>query len=235
MIQHPCSRLAALLFILFIGGCSQGDERTASAPSEPDSTTASLSREQAALLDPQLARDEAPETFRVRFQTTKGAFEVEANRTWAPIGVDRFYNLVRIGFFEDAAFFRAVPGFIVQFGVNGDPAVTKAWSTATIPDDPPRESNARGYLSYAKGDVDSRTTQLFINLKDNKELDSNGFAPIAHVTEGMDVVDQLYSGYGELYPIGNGPRFQLLNLRGNEYLRQHFPEMDYIQTAELVQ
>ena len=234
MMPFPWSRTALMLTMLVLGACAPENGPTSSAPSEAESATPAISEEQAALLDPALARRQAPESFRVRFQTTQGAFLVEATRSWAPLGVDRFYNLSRIGFFTDVAFFRAVKDFIIQFGVSGDPAITKVWSIATIPDDPAGMSNRRGFLSFAKGDVNTRTTQLFINLKDNTDLDGAGFTPVAKVIEGMEVVDSLYMGYGDLYPIGNGPRFQLLNLRGNEYLRMHFPDMDYIRSAELV-
>ncbi len=224
--------LLAVAVVLAACAPSGSEDSAATADSPKAATTTSKSNP--ALMLPEIARDRAPDRFRVRFQTTKGPFVVEATRDWAPLGVDRFYNLVRIGFFHDVAFFRAVDHFIIQFGVHGDPDVNKVWSVATIPDDPPKKSNERGLLSFARGAANSRTTQIFINLKDNLELDSAGFVPIARVVDGMDVVDRLYTGYGELHPKGNGPRFQLLNLQGNAYLRMHFPKMDYIESAKII-
>ena len=133
----------------------------------------------------------------MRFETGKGAFVVEAHRDWAPRGADRFYNLVRAGFFDDSRFFRVRAGFIAQFGIPGDPAVAAVWQNRTIPDDPARQSNARGFVSYAMTGPGARTTQLFINLGDNSRLDKDGFAPVGRVVEGMEVVDRLYAGYGE--------------------------------------
>ncbi len=187
-----------------------------------------------ALLIPTLAREEAPESFQARFETTKGAFTIEVRRAWGPIGADRIYNLVRIGYYDDNAFFRAVKDFIVQFGVNGNPEINRIWSEQWIHDDPRnQQSNLRGTLSFAMSGPDSRTSQLFINLQDNKDLDRE-FVPVAKVVDGMDVVEAINTSYGELYPIGEGPRTRLLGLRGNEYLRLQFPEMDYIVKAELI-
>ncbi len=235
MTQYSRIRAFLLLLALIFGACGRsGREEPSPGSSAVSEPAAAAAKQNPALLVPELAHQKAPDTFRVRFQTTKGTVLIEATRDWAPLGVDRFYNLVRIGFFKEAAFFRAVKDFIVQFGVSGDPAVNKVWSIATIPDDPPGMSNKRGYLAFAKGGANSRTTQLFINLKDNPDLDGSGFVPVARVIEGMDVVDGLYTGYGELHPVGNGPRFQLLNLQGNTYLKMHFPKMDYIESAEIV-
>lgn len=223
----------ALLLLMLLGSCTSAGERASSPTGVPTDTQGSDANPE--LLLPEVAHQRAPDTYRVRLETTKGTVLIEANRNWAPIGADRFYNLVRIGFFDDVAFFRAVENFMIQFGVNGDPAVNKVWSVATIPDDPLLESNLRGSLSFAQGGPNTRTTQLFINLKDNSELDDSGFVPVAHVTEGMEVVDRLYTGYGELYPKGRGPRFQLLNLQGNTYLKLHFPNMDYIRSAAIIE
>ena len=158
----------------------------------------------AALLDPSRATDRAPARFRVRFATTKGPFVVEATRAWAPRGADRFYNLVRAGYYDDVAFFRVIEGFMVQFGINGDPRVNTAWQAAQIPDDPVTQSNRRGMVTYAMAGPDTRTTQLFINFRDNKGLDGQGFSPFGTVVEGLAVVDSLYSGYGEGAPRGGG-------------------------------
>ena len=178
----------------------------------------------------------APETFRARFTTSRGTFVVEAHRAWAPRGVDRFYNLVRHGFFDGVRFFRVVEDFMAQFGIQGDPAIQARWRTATIQDDPVVESNTRGRLTFAKtGAPNSRTTQLFINYVDNSNLDAMGFAPIGEVVEGMDVVDALYSGYGEGAPRGTGPDQRGIQARGNAYLEEEFPRLDYIERAEIVE
>jgi len=187
-----------------------------------------------ALHIPTLAQEEAPESFQARFETTKGSFTLEVRRAWGPVGADRIYNLVRIGYYDDNAFFRAIKNFIIQFGVNGNPEINRIWSEQWIHDDPRnRQSNIRGMVSFAMSGPDSRTTQLFINLQDNQDLDRQ-FVPIAKVVEGMDVVDSINTSYGELYPIGEGPRTRLLGLRGSEYLHLQFPEMDYIVQAEVI-
>lgn len=188
------------------------------------------------LLVPEMARAVAPDEFRARFETTRGVFVIEATRNWSPHGVDRLYNLVKIGFFEDAAFFRVVKDFIAQFGLHGNPEVNRRWAEFTFPDDPPGpESNLRGTISFAQSGPRTRTTQLFVNLKDNADLDSAGFLPVARVIEGMATLDSVYAGYGELYPKGKGPRYKLLNLRGNSYLKLQFPKMDYIRRTVLLQ
>jgi peptidyl-prolyl cis-trans isomerase A (cyclophilin A) len=183
----------------------------------------------AALRDPSLATVKAPATFRVRFTTTRGVFVVAVTRAWAPLGADRFYNLVRAGFFDGARFFRIVPGFVVQFGLNGDPRVNQAWESARIADDPVRQTNARGRLTFATAGPGSRTTQLFVNLKDNRALDGMGFAPFGEVSAaGMAVVDSIYSGYGELPDQGR------ITSEGDGYLASQFPKLDYVKKAELV-
>lgn len=209
---------------------------TAEAPEaaeEPE--TAASSDESAPLLDPEHpdVNRTAPDTFRVRFRTTEGDFLVEVHRDWAPRGADRFYNLVRAGFYDDVYFFRVLDGFVAQFGINGDPAVSAAWSWAEIQDDPVRESNRRGTLVYATGGPNTRTTQLFINLVDNERLDGMGFSPFGEVVEGMAVVDSLYSGYGEGAPQGLGPSQGRIEDEGNAYLRAEFPELDRIIGARI--
>lgn len=187
----------------------------------------------AALLDPSRAGERAPATFRARFETTKGAFVVEVTRAWAPRGADRFYNLVRAGYYDDVAFFRVIDNFMVQFGINGDPAVNSVWRQARIPDDPVTQSNTRGMVTYAMAGPDTRTTQLFINFRDNKGLDNQGFAPFGRVIEGMSVVDSLYSGYGEGAPRGMGPDQGRAQAEGNSYLKGGFPRLDFVKTARL--
>lgn len=188
------------------------------------------------LLDPASAElnARAPESFRVRFETTRGEFTVAVHREWAPQGADRFYNLVRAGFYDDVRFFRVLSGFVAQFGISGDPSVSAAWRTATIPDDPVSESNTRGRLTFATSGPDSRTTQLFINYADNSQLDDMGFAPIGEVVEGMEVVDSLYAGYGEGAPRGQGPDQGRIQAQGNDYLRESFPSLDHIIEATIV-
>jgi peptidyl-prolyl cis-trans isomerase A (cyclophilin A) len=171
----------------------------------------------------------------VRFETTKGPFVVEVTRAWAPRGADRFYNLVKAGYYDDVAFFRVVSGFMVQFGIHGDPRVSALWREARIPDDPVSQSNTRGMLTYATAGPDTRTTQLFVNFKDNAFLDSQGFAPFGRVVEGMAVVDSLYAGYGEGAPGGMGPDQGRAQAEGNAYLRGSFPKLDFVKTARLAQ
>lgn len=178
----------------------------------------------------------APDIFRVRFTTSQGAFVVQAHRNWAPYGVDRFHHLVNIGYFTDIALFRVIEGFMCQFGIHGDPAVNAVWRDANIPADPVAgPSNARGYMTYAMGgSPDTRTTQLFINIDDNPRLDGMGFAPIARVVEGMGVVDRFYLGYGEGAPQGRGPDQSRIQIEGNAYLKNDFPRLDYILSAEIL-
>ena len=178
----------------------------------------------------------APETYRARFETTKGDFVVQVERALSPNGADRFYNLVRGGYYDGVRFFRVIDGFMAQFGMHGDPQVTAAWRGAPIPDDSVRASNTRGMVTFAMtGQPNSRTTQVFINYRDNINLDAMGFAPFGEVVEGMDVVDQLYSGYGEGAPGGSGPSQAQIQAQGNEYLEGEFPQLDYIEQATIVE
>lgn len=176
----------------------------------------------------------APDTFRVSFRTSEGRFLVEVRRSWAPRGADRFYNLVRHGFYDGVRFFRVLEGFVAQFGISGDPRISRAWEDATIADDPVRHENVRSTLSFATSGPDSRTTQVFVNLGDNRRLDGMGFAPFGRVVEGMGVVESLYAGYGEGAPRGRGPRQDRIQSEGNEYLKAEFPELDYVEQARIV-
>ncbi len=180
------------------------------------------------LLNPASLTAKAPAVYKAAFSTTAGDFVVEVHRDWAPLGADRFYNLVRGGFFTNAAFFRVVPGFVVQFGLNADPAVNKAWDHATIKDDPVVQSNKRGNLVFATAGPNTRTTQLFINYGDNTRLDGMGFAPFGTVVEGMDVVDKIFPGYRE------SPRQDLITNQGDTYLKAHFPKIDKIKLARIL-
>jgi peptidyl-prolyl cis-trans isomerase A (cyclophilin A) len=176
----------------------------------------------------------APAVYAVKFDTSKGPFVVEVHRDWAPFGADRFYELVKSGFYDDARFFRVLKGFVVQWGINKDPEVSAKWRNLFIVDDPVKQSNARGTITFATGGPNTRTTQVFINLADNSRLDGSGFAPFGRVVDGMDVVDQLYGGYGEGQPQGAGPAQNLIEARGNSYLTEHYPNLDYIKTAKVL-
>lgn len=171
----------------------------------------------------------APDVFRVRFETSKGPFVIEARRSWSPNGVDRFHQLVTAGYYDNNRFFRVLPGFIVQFGMHGDPAVNRTWDSLTIADDPVVQQNRRGTVTFAKPmSPNSRTTHLFINYADNLNLDGMGFSPIGTVVEGMAVVDSIYAGYGE------NPQQNRIAAEGNAYLNREFPNLDFIRTARLV-
>jgi peptidyl-prolyl cis-trans isomerase A (cyclophilin A) len=184
-----------------------------------------------------LAQQTAPEISRVRLDTSQGAIVIELHREWSPHGVDRFYNLVRAGYYDDARFFRVIAGRWAQFGINGDPAVAKEWRTKTIPDDPRRQSNTRGMVAFAFAVPNGRTTQVFIDLRDNSAThDAEPFVPIGRVIEGMDVADRLYSGYGETSGGGirAGKQDALFN-GGNAYLQENFPKLDGIRKAVIVE
>ncbi len=187
-----------------------------------------------ALLAPEKATEKAPDKYKVKFVTTKGDVVIEVTRDWAPKGADRFYNLVKLGYFEDIAFFRVIDNFMAQFGIHGEPKVNAAWRKARIDDDKAKESNKRGYVTFATSGPNSRTVQMFINFKDNTMLDSQGFSPFGKVVKGMDVVDKLYKGYGEGAPRGRGPSQPLVQSRGNAYLQKDFPKLDYIKSASLM-
>jgi peptidyl-prolyl cis-trans isomerase A (cyclophilin A) len=192
-------------------------------------------RGRAALMNPSEANETAPDVFQAEFDTSKGTFVIEVHRGWAPLGADRFYNLVKRGYYDDVRFFRVLDGFMAQFGISGDPALNTAWRQARIQDDPVTESNRRGYVSYAMAGPNTRTTQLFINYGDNSNLDSSGFSPFGQVTSGMDVVDSLYSDYGEGAPGGRGPDQGRMQAEGNNYLTDSFPMLDFINSATIVE
>ena len=204
--------------------------KTAPAKSAPakTSTARTAAGPRPSLLNPASLTAKAPAVFKAKFTTTAGDFVVEVHRDWAPLGADRFYNLVRNGFFTNAAFFRVVPGFVVQFGLNADPGINKVWDHATIHDDPVVQSNKRGNLVFATAGPNTRTTQLFINYGDNARLDGMGFAPFGTIVEGMDVVDKIFPGYGE------SPRQDLITNQGDAYLKAKFPKIDKIKLAQIV-
>jgi peptidyl-prolyl cis-trans isomerase A (cyclophilin A) len=181
------------------------------------------------LLNPATLRATAPEDYKAEFVTTKGNFVIEVHREWAPFGADRFYNLVRNGFFTNAAFFRVVPNFMVQFGLSANPAVNKAWQNANLRDDPVKQSNKRGYITFAQTSApNSRSTQVYINFKDNTFLDSQRFAPFGEVVEGMDVVDKITSQYGETPDQGH------ITEEGDAYISKNFPNIDKIKSARIL-
>jgi cyclophilin family peptidyl-prolyl cis-trans isomerase len=183
----------------------------------------------------QTAQSPAPDVFRVRIETTTGSFIIEAHRDWAPNGVDRLHQLVKTGILNDSRFFRVVPNYIAQFGIAGNPKIAAAWKDKTIPDDPVMQSNKRGFISYAMTGPNTRSTQLYINLTDNSRLDAQGFAPIGQVVEGMEVVDKLYSGYGESSGGGmRGGKQAKLFEEGNPYLDREFPKLDKLIRADLM-
>ena len=177
----------------------------------------------------------APDSFRVAMETSRGKLTIMARRAWSPHGVDRFYYLTKHRYYDSTYFFRVIESFVAQFGISGDPAVTAAWQERRIPDDPVKHSNTRGTVAFASEGPNTRTVQLFINLKDNPKLDTygGGFPPIGEVIDGMAVVDSLYSGYGEGAPSGFGPRQELITGQGNAYLRRYFPKLDYVVLASI--
>jgi peptidyl-prolyl cis-trans isomerase A (cyclophilin A) len=186
-------------------------------------------------MQPSEATETAPDSFQAQFETSKGTFVIEVTRDWAPLGADRFYNLVKCGYYDDVRFFRVLGGFMAQFGISGDPELSAVWREARIQDDPVKESNRKGAVTFAMAGPNTRTTQLFINYGNNGSLDSQGFSPFGQVTSGMEVVDQLHGGYGEGAPSGRGPDQGRMQTEGNAYLMADFPDLDYIETATIVE
>ena len=236
---------ATVFMTLVVMGCdsdsARGDAQAAEtqetvAAAQPDAATPAR-QESKPLMNPSSSEmtATAPETFTVRFETSAGEFDVTAHREWSPNGADRFFNLVRNGYFIEVRFFRVLEGFMAQFGISGDPALNQVWRTARIPDDPVLQSNTRGRITYAKSNApNSRTTQLFINFGDNSQLDDMGFAPFGEVVTGMGVVDALFSQYGEGAPQGRGPNQGKVQSEGNAYLEKDFPKLDYIVRATIL-
>jgi peptidyl-prolyl cis-trans isomerase A (cyclophilin A) len=187
----------------------------------------------AILANPASLRETAPASYRARFDTSKGVFVIEVQRDWAPNGADRFYNLVKNGFYDNVRFFRVISGFMVQFGINGDPKISAPWREARIADDPVKQSNKRGFITYAMAGPNTRTSQVFINFGDNASLDSQGFSPFGRVVTGMDVVDKLNAEYGEGAPRGRGPDQGRLQMEGNAYLARDFGKLDFVKKATI--
>jgi peptidyl-prolyl cis-trans isomerase A (cyclophilin A) len=215
--------------VLFVLGVSAAVALAMSAP------MAAAQAAKPSLKNPAALKEQAPTLFKASFDTSAGVFVIEVHRDWAPKGADRFYNLVKYGFFDDVRFFRVLAGFMAQFGINGDPAVQAVWRDARITDDPVKESNKKGYITFATAGPNTRTTQVFINYADNTGLDSQGFAPFGKVTSGMNVVEKLYAGYGEGAPQGKGPSQGQIQAQGNAYLAKDFPKLDYVKKATIVE
>ena len=222
----------AVALSLAVTGLALAADAPAKPAPEPAKKEAPAAKSK--LMDPASLNEKAPDTFKARFDTSKGSFTITVTREWAPNGADRFYNLVKNGYFTDVRFFRVVSGFMVQFGINGDPALNTVWRAANISDDPVKQSNKRGHVTFATAGPNTRTTQLFINFKDNTFLDGQGFSPFGQVTEGMEVVDKINPEYGEGAPSGRGPNQGRVQSEGNAYLTKDFPNLDYIKSATIV-
>ena len=211
-----CQIAFALAAVLALAGCSPSTETKKQEKPVPAAAS----------------QESVPDVYRVQLDTSKGLIDLEVHRDWAPRGADHFYELVHTGFFDGARFFRVVRDFVAQFGINGDPQTNQLWASAMLPDDPVKEHNVKGTLTFATRGPNTRSTQLFINLSDNrKSLDGHGFAPIGKVTAGMDVVESLYSFYGDMPPMGQGPDPNLIQQQGTAYLENRFPRLDFIKRA----
>ena len=246
--------ISLILIALLAAGCSRKPSEQPPAPVETEKTAPleekappeakpediaaapapTVSPAEAAkqkLLKPEQLNEKAPETFRAKFTTSKGDFVVEVTRAWSPNGADRFYNLVKNGYYNDCRFFRVIDDFMVQFGINGDPSLNQVWYQARISDDPVKQSNQRGYVTFAMtGQPNSRTTQIFINYKDNSFLDAQNFTPFGRVIEGMDIVDSFFNEYQGV-PSDNQQQIQA---QGNAYLNKQFPKLDYVKNAYII-
>ncbi|EYF06511.1 peptidylprolyl isomerase [Chondromyces apiculatus] len=256
-VRSPALLAAALTALTMLGAsaCSKGDAPapgattgSASAKSEASAAAASAASAKAQpaptgsaltgdapIFHPELAKEQAPDTYKVKFTTTKGDFVVQVTRAWAPNGADRFFNLVKLGFYDGVRLHRVVDGFMAQFGVSPNPSVNGAWFKAFIPDDKREKSNKRGLVTFATAGADMRTTQVFVNYADkNARLDSMGFTPFGEVVEGMSVVDSFYKGYGELAPQGKGPNPFVMQSQGDAYIEKDFPLLDRIKEAKIL-
>jgi peptidyl-prolyl cis-trans isomerase A (cyclophilin A) len=206
--------------LLALIGCSSSDETKKEEPKKE------------AVAPPK--QEQAPDVFKINLDTSKGAVVIEMHRDWGPIGVDHLYNLVKLGFYDGDYFFRYVRRFIVQFGINGDPKINNAWRNVNLQDDPVKQSNVKGTLTYATAGPRTRSTQLFINLNNNQDLDKKGFTPLGKVVSGMAVVESFYSSYGDMPDQGGqGPDSAKIEIQGNEYLTSHFPRLDFIKKATI--
>lgn len=224
--KHASALLALLALQLIPVACKDKSPPPPPPPPPPEAAVPTLL--------PAPSEAASPDSFRVKFETTKGNFAVEVIRAWAPKGADRFYRLVKEGYFKDIRFFRVLPGFMAQFGMSGNPALNARMDSLRIPDDPITQSNKRGMVTFATAGPNTRSSQFFINYGDNVSLDSQGFSPFGRVVDGMKVVDAMYSGYGEGAPNGAGPSQDSIAKKGNEYLQRAFPKLDYIKSATIV-
>jgi peptidyl-prolyl cis-trans isomerase A (cyclophilin A) len=207
---------ACVAALMTLSGCSSGD-------------TGKVETKDAAVV-----KEPVPDLFHVKLDTSKGMIDIEVHRDWAPAGAAHLFQLVKSGFYDGDKFYRVVRGFVVQFGINGDPQTNAMWANATLPDDPVKEHNTTGMVTYATRGPNTRSTQLFINLADNRQsLDGQGFAPIGKVVDGMPVVLDLYSSYGDMAPRGQGPDPMRMAQQGNDYLESHFPRLDFIKKATI--
>lgn len=240
LIAMRISKFALIsIALLFSAACAKKEDAPSSSAQSSAATKSSSepaqssSAEEGSLLNPPAKDYRAPDKFAVNFKTTKGDVIIDVERALSPHGADRIYTLVKLGYFEDVAFFRVISGFMAQVGIHGDPAVNAAHRNRNMPDDPVKAPNVRGAVSFAKSGLpNSRSTQFFINFADNTRLDPMGFAPFGKVRD-MSVVDAIYAGYGEGAPAGRGPEQGMIQLRGNDYLKQEFPELDYIVSASI--
>ncbi len=245
MLKHICLVFLSLGFFVAISACQgekaatedkpAADKPAADETSPPKTTPKKATTSKSSTVPQAMPADEkAPEKFAVKLETAKGDIVIDVHRDWAPHGVDRFYSLVKQGYFQDVAFFRVIKGFMAQVGLSGDPALNAKWRKNRIPDDPVKESNARGTISFATSGKNSRTTQFFVNFGDNTKLDRMGFAPFGKVRD-MAPVDALYADYGEGAPRGQGPSQRRIQLEGNAYLKKEFPKLDYIKQAVILE
>jgi peptidyl-prolyl cis-trans isomerase A (cyclophilin A) len=230
MRRHSLVIVALAVPLALAGACKKSSQTAPAAVAPAAAGGAPL-----ALDKPKSLNLKAPDVFRAKFATSKGDFVIEVHRDWSPNGADRFYNLVKAGYYNDTRFFRVVSGFMVQIGIHGKPEINAAWNDQQIPDDPVVKSNLRGFVTFAKtGAPNSRTTQFFINFVNNTNLDSMGFAPFGQVTSGMEVADALYAGYGEGAPRGQGPLQNRIQSEGNAYLVRDFPQLDFVKEATIL-
>ena len=215
-MQWTSSRGIVTLGCLLLCGCSETTGTKSAAPAKSARPA------------------HAPDIYRVNLDTSKGAVVVEVTRDWAPRGADRFFELVQAGYYDGDRFYRVVPRFVAQFGINGDPKVAQLWSSLRILDDLVKQKNRKGTLTFASSGPAARTTQVFVNMRDNLSLDREGFAPFGRVVSGMDVLERLYGGYGDIPPRGSGPDGVEIERQGNVYLENHFPRLDYIRKATIL-
>ena len=230
--------VCTLSLALALVGCEKGNAKSGPSQAAKKSTEtakATAGKKKGALLNPGKAKEKAPAKYAVKLETTKGDIIIDVTRAWSPNGADRFYNLVKVGYYDDVSFFRVIAGFMGQVGISGDPKANAAWRPARIKDDPRNKSvsNKPGFVTFAKtGAPNSRTTQFFVNLGNNGRLDGMGFTPFGKL-RSMSVMEKIYSGYGEGAPRGRGPAQGRLQSEGNAYLRKNFPELDYIKRATI--